>query len=79
MEQKLGRELSPNETCDHIDENFKNIKTKINQHSEFQTNFLFLGGGITSLFLANILKYHLKDNVNIIIFDNTYILDILLN
>ena len=51
-------------------ENIKNIKTKINQHSEFQTNFLFLGGGITSLFLANILKYHLKDNVNIIIFDN---------
>ena len=53
-----------------IDENFKNIKTKINQHSEFQTNFLFLGGGITSLFFANILKSHLKDNVNIIIFDN---------
>ena len=53
-----------------INENFKNIKTKINQHSEFQTNFLFLGGGITSLFLSNILKYHLKDNVNIIIFDN---------
>ncbi len=51
-------------------ENFENIKTTINRHNEFQTNFLFLGGGITSLFLANILKYHLKDKVNIIIFDN---------
>ena len=53
-----------------IDENFNNIKTKINQHSDFQTDFVFLGGGITSLFLANILKFHLKDKVNIIIFDN---------
>ena len=52
------------------DENYKNIKTKINQHTDFQTNFLFLGGGITSLFLANILKFHLNDKVNIIIFDN---------
>ena len=53
-----------------IEENYKHIKSKIYQHCEFQTNFLFLGGGITSLFFANILKSQLKDNVNIIIFDN---------
>ena len=52
------------------DENYKNIKNKFNQHTDFQTNFVILGGGITSLFLANILKFHLNDKVNIIIFDN---------
>ena len=52
------------------DENYENIKNKFNQHTDFQTNFVILGGGITSLFLANILKFHLNDKVNIIIFDN---------
>ncbi len=53
-----------------IDENFKKIKNIVNQNCDFQTNFVFLGGGITSLFLANILKSNLKNKVNITIFDN---------